>query len=161
MLFGNPSKFAIFWDVVPAWSNENQKNGLLNIYVNFTLLGNRKDIVHPLGPNLYDLLLREKAHKFQPAIPAEFTNLTPTEVFSWLCEFTFPKHDIGQDSNSCYLAVPSAVYDDGDVLFLVKKTDKDHLFYGRYDGSYKGSIDLPLDEFGNAVKEAFSAFENL
>lgn len=161
MLHGDPSKFAIFWDVVPAWSSENQKNGLLNIYVNFTLLGNRKDIVHPLGANLYDLFVREKAHKSQPSIPAALADVAPAKLFNWLCEFTFPKHDVGQDSNYDYLAIPSAVYDDGDVLFLVKSADKDRLFYGQYDGSYKGSIDLPLGEFSAVVKQAFSIFESL
>jgi hypothetical protein len=153
MLCGDPSRFAISWEVVNEWSTHSSTNGVLNIYVNFTLLGNRKNIVHELGANVAELLEHIKKHRLQSSNLNLSASRLDSEIFADLHEYTFPKVDRGQPSSWQYLAAPYSVYDEGDCLFLVRLGDIDRLYYGS-DTEMKGVICLPAGEYEAIVKES-------
>jgi len=158
MLIGDPSKFAISWNVVKDWSTSTFNNGILDIYVNFTLLGNRKNIVHEVGSNLYELLCLASQHETQGALARSYLERSESEIYFFLDRYTFPKEDYGQPEGREYLAVPFGVYDDGDVMFLVKDGDVDRLYYGTGD-NFKGAICLPKNQYNSVVREAWSVFQ--
>jgi len=127
--------------------------------VNFTLLGNRKNIVHEVGSNLYELLQLASQHKTQGALAKSYLGRSESEIFTLLHRYTFPNEDDGQPEGREYLAVPFGVYDDGDVMFLVKDGNVDRLYYGAND-NFKGAICLPENQYGLVVQEALSVFED-
>ena len=159
MIFGDPSKFAVSWEIVDAWSTKTIKNGLFSMYVDFKLLGNRKNIVHALGANLHELLKNVHSHEEQTAIPTDYLSNTPEEIFSSLCEYTFPKRDYGQNNGREYLAVPFGIYDEGDVAFFVRNGTQDRIYYGTYDGKFGGSVVLSRSMLLSIVSEAEATFK--
>lgn len=158
MLIGDPSKFAIAWNIVPDWSTPSFSNGTFDVYVNFTLLGNRKNIVHEVGSNLYELLHHTAQHQTQGSFAKSYFGQKDEEIYTLLYQYTFPNDDPGQPEGREYLAVPFGVYDDGDVMFLVKDDDVDRLYYGSND-NFKGAVVLPTNEFDRVVREAWSVFQ--
>lgn len=158
MLFGDPSKFAIAWEIVDEWSTSSLKNGVLDIYINFTLLGNHKNIVHELGSNLKELLSQAIKHRAQSSDLDLRADRIDSEVFACLHEYTFPKEDRGQPSSWQYLAAPYSVYDEGDCIFLVRDGEVDRLYYGS-DAQLKGAISLPAFQYENVVQESLRFFE--
>ncbi|QTN29704.1 hypothetical protein HZ993_07815 [Rhodoferax sp. AJA081-3] len=158
MLIGDPSKFAIAWNIVIDWSTPTIHNGVFDVYVNFTLLGNRKNIVHEVGSNLFELLHHAALHLTQGSFIKDHFGQSDSEIYTLLNEYTFPSADTGQPEGREYLAVPFGVYDDGDVMFLVKDGDVDRLYYGS-NSNFKGVALLPANEFDSVVREAWSVFQ--
>lgn len=163
MLIGDPSKFAIAWNIVKDWNTSFFSNGTFDIYVNFTLLGNRKNIVHEVGSNLYELFHLASQHELQRTLASNYfkrnEGKSESEIYNFLRQYTFPSEDDGQPEGREYLAVPFAIYDDGDVMFLVKDEGVDRLYYGT-DDNFKGSICLPGNQYSLVVSEAWSAFQS-
>jgi hypothetical protein len=160
MLIGDPSKFAIAWDIVGGWSTPSFNNGVLNVYVNFTLLGNRKNIVHEVGANLFELLHHTAQHQTQGSFAKENFGRSDSEIYDLLHQYTFPSDDTDRPEGREYLAAPFSVYDDGDVLFLVKDEESDRLYYGVED-RFAGVILLPTNEFDHIVHEAWAVFQQM
>lgn len=158
MLIGDPSKFAMAWSIVHGWSTPTFHNGVFDIYVNFTLLGNRKNIVHEVGSNLFELLQLTAQHQTQGFFAKSHFDQSDSEIYTLLYEYTFPSDDASRLEGREYLAVPFGVYDDGDVMFLVKDDDVDRLYFGS-SSNFKGVALLPANEFDSVVREAWSVFQ--
>lgn len=159
MIFGDPSKFAVCFDIVDDWSTPTFKNGLLNIYVNFLLLGNRKNTSHDLGTNLAQMRNCVKRHEQSKALSATVLSKSNSDIYAYLYEYTFPKHSDERDGSLEYLAAPYSVCDEEDDLFLITDGKNERLFCGSKK-NFTTAVSLPLGFYAGVVELASNSLTN-
>lgn len=160
MIFGDPSKFAVCFDIVDDWSTPTFKNGLLNIYVNFLLLGNRKNTSHDLGTNLAQMQNCVERHEQSKPFPIEMLSKSNSDIYAYLYEYTFPRLSDERDGSLEYLAAPYSVSDEDDDLFLITYGQNERLFCGSKK-NFTTAVSLPRGFYAGVVKLASTSLKNL
>lgn len=147
MLFGNPSVFAIIFEIVPEWSTSKHKNGLIGILAADRLIGNRL-YKSSLGPEL--MRMRSVEHILENAPLISAFALTPKTIYQHLHDLSFGDK---VTSPTCLIS-PWALTDAGDYLFVFKGVNSlDGIIYK--DISTDEIIKLNVSV--NIIAEVFSA----
>lgn len=113
MIFGDPYEFSIGAIIVPEWSNDRFKNGLLFYFSNKMILGGGIKY-STLNTEVSSLILIHEELTCQE-INIDYQNLNKDDLFEKLCDYTW-----GDEIKHTYLLSSQCHNDDNDFVYFVK-----------------------------------------
>ena len=158
MLFGNPSDFAIAWEIVKPWCNKTFIEGLLKIYIGSFLLGKKDAISVTLSTEIFFMWKDMENFKAVDPFPSFCVGRNSEEIYHLLQEYTYPQEESNAPHGSEYEASPCSILDEGGHMYRIQSEKFDQIYYGEW-GKFKGVFYLPKNEYERVVTEAWLAFE--
>lgn len=153
MIFGDPSKFAISWEIFPKWDTQRPRfyEGLFFVYVNGSIIPRDNIRSENVWFNLREFNNALKEHAKQKS--NKIFSVDESVAYGELIDYSF-----GDDfSNWEYRADSSALNDCGWYLFLIKGGGEDILYAGLGDDFFASAV-LDIDEFSSVVNDATECF---
>lgn len=152
MIFGDPEKFAIWFDRVEAWAYEDFDNGILFYLTNWKLIG--REVKFPtLASDMYNLGFKIRCVEAQK-VDVRLQNLPTDEAYEEIYNRTFA---IGLEENDSSFWISTTSQSDlGEEIFLLKTSDEfDRLLFGfGPDGKLAKETKLPKGEVLAVLREA-------
>lgn len=153
MLFGDPYRFAVWFDRVESWSVKGFDNGCIAFFVNGAMFFSTKST---LGVDLYSL-------SKLPAVTASVDDdhifhMPLKDAYSELCTRAFPSMGSDVEENDyTHLVSACSLLDEGHNFFLVEYGSQGRLIYG-VDDDPSSVFDIYLErgEFRRVIREATS-----
>lgn len=161
MIFGNPYKFAIQFDIVPDWVSDGfLEEGVISFYIK----GKRTchDMVRrdSLWIHLNSLHKSVKFAQNQKPLPQEISGLQDAEIYTKLHDARFITIDLGVEECYDYQIAPYAVTDLGYALFFIKGIEFDRLLMGNLNGKQLLEVvNLPVNYVEDVVNQACAALD--
>lgn len=153
MIFGNPDRFSLSWDLVNEWDTQQPRfyEGLLFVYVNGRVIPWENLGSVDIWRNLGEFNRALKMHEIQKISDIFFGD--DLLVYERLLNYTF-NDDL---SNWEYRADSEAISDHGIFIFLVKRPDEEVIYVG-IGGEFLTSVVLKLGEFAAVVEKSTKYF---
>lgn len=158
MIFGDPHKFAVWFDCVESWSTEGFNNGCLAFFLGGAIFCSENSTLD------IDLHLLSKLPCLATSVEDDrIFHMPLAEAYSELHERAFPAMDSdAETSDYTYLVSARSLLDEGHNVFLIESGSQARLIYG-FDDDLSKVLDVHLDrgEFQRVIGEATtSALQN-
>lgn len=153
MIFGDPHKFAIWFDRVDSWSAQGFDNGCIAFFLGGAMFCSQNST---LNVDLH--LLSKLPSLIAPVEDDHIFHMPLIEAYSELYRRAFPSADSdAKMSDYKNLVSARSLLDEGHNFFLVESGSRARLIYG-FDGDLSSVFDVSLEreEFCCVIREATS-----
>jgi hypothetical protein len=159
MIFGDPFKFSIQFDVVSKWNTGKWYNGVLNIFVDSKLIGNGQIQVSEIKTQISEMKrlldVIKYSEKYFPEANGKFLN---TDLYNWLLNLEFPKEIsiFEEEYNSCLIS-PTALVDQNFCIFCVKISNFYKILAGNFNGELIAFVECSAEELEGIIYAAYNS----
>lgn len=159
MIFGDPEKFAIWFDRVESWSDDRFDNGVLFYMADCKIIG--ENVKFPTLGDDFGSLEYAIPHVQSQHIDLRLCELPTIEAYEEIYNRTFA---IGFEENNYSYRISTMSHGDaGEHVFLLRTPHEfERLLFGfGPDGKLAKEVRLPKGEVLATLQEAVSGFEQI